>query len=120
MRTLRLPALFACSLVAVAGACTDTPEDEADVVISNLELENGGLDMEDEAPMFGVDDQFTAAAVETGTAVADPMDRDTEIVALRERPDVQRLRVAAVWGRLPPSREDVTRTDWSGDRKSVV
>ncbi len=114
MRTLRLPALFACSLVAVAGACTDTPEDEADVVISNLELENGGLDMEDEAPMFGVDDQFTAAAVETGTAVADPMDRDTEIVALRERPDVQRLRVAAVWGRLPPSREDVTRTDWSG------
>lgn len=114
MRTLRLPALFACSLVAVAGACTDTPEDEADVVISSLELENGGLDMEDEAPMFGADDQFAAAAVETGTAVTDPMDRDTEIVALRERPDVQRLRVAAVWGRMPPSREDVTRTDWSG------
>ena len=114
MRTLRLPALLACSLVAAAGACTDGPEDEADQIVSQLELENGGLDTEDEAPSFGEVETFTAASIEAGAAVDDTMDRDTEVAALRDRTDVQRLRVAAVWGRMPPSREEVTRTDWSG------
>ncbi len=114
MRTLRLPALFACSLVAVAGACTDTPEDEADQIVSSLELENGGLDTEDEAPSFDSPEVFASAAIEADAVYADAMDRDSEVVALRARGDVQRLRVAAVWGRMPPSREEVTRRDWSG------
>lgn len=116
MRTLRLPALLACSLVAIAiaGACTDAAEDEADVIVSALELENGGLDTTDEAPAFGDAEAFAAAGIENSTAVPDAMDTDTEIVALRERPDVQRLRVAAVWGQLPPDRDAPTAHDWSG------
>jgi hypothetical protein len=115
MRTLRLPALLACSLVAAAGACTDSAtEDEADVIVSALELENGGLDTTDEAPAFGDVEAFAAAGIESSTAVPDVMDTDTEVVALRERPDVQRLRVAAVWGQLPPDRDAETAHDWSG------
>jgi hypothetical protein len=114
MRTLRLPALLACSLVAAAGAACTTTEDEADEIVSALELENGGLDTEDEAPSFGEVEAYTAAAIERDTVVADPMDRDVEVVSLRERPDVQRLRVAAVWGQLPPSRDAEAARDWSG------
>jgi hypothetical protein len=106
--------LLACSLVAVAGGCTDTPEDEADQIVSALELENGGLDTEDEAPAFGEAEAFTAAAIENSAAVSDTMETDTEVVALRQRPDVEHLRVAAIWGRMPPSRENVTPHDWSG------
>jgi hypothetical protein len=114
MRTLRLPALLACSLVAVAGGCTDTPEDEADQIVSAIELENGGLDTEDEAPSFGEVDAFANAAIENTAVVTDTMETDTEVVALRDRTDVQRLRVAAIWGRMPPSREDLAPHDWSG------
>jgi hypothetical protein len=115
MRTLRLPALLACSLVAFTGGCTDnTPEDEADQIVSAIELENGGLDTEDEAPSFGEADAFAAAAIENTADVSDTMSTDTEVVALRERTDVQRLRVAAIWGRMPPSREELTPHDWSG------
>lgn len=114
MRTLRLPTLFACSLVAVAGACTDTPEDEADVIVSALELENGGLDTEDEAPAFGDAEAFANAAIENTAEVTDTMDADSEVVSLRGRADVQRLRVAAVWGQLPPDRTADRRRDWSG------
>ncbi|HUQ03172.1 MAG TPA: hypothetical protein VM261_11805 [Kofleriaceae bacterium] len=114
MRTLRLPALFACSLVAAAGACTDSTEDEADVIVAALEQENGGLDTTDEAPAFGDAEAFAAAGIENSTAVPDTMDTDTEVVALRARTDVQRLRVAAVWGQLPPDRDADVRHDWSG------
>lgn len=114
MRTLGLPALLACSLVAAAGACTDGPEDEADVIVSSLELENGGLDTADEAPAFGETELFDSASIENSAAVTDTMDRDTEVVALRDRTDVQRLRVAVVWGQLPPNREAPSAHDWSG------
>jgi hypothetical protein len=114
MRTLRLPALLACSLVAVAGGCTDSAEDDADVIVSALELENGGLDTTDEEPAFGDAATFAAAGIENSVAVPDAMDTDTEVVALRERADVQRLRVVAVWGQLPPDRDAPTAHDWSG------
>ncbi len=114
MRTLRFPALFACSLVAAAGACTDSPQDDADQIVSSIELENGGLDTEDEAPLFDAVDSFAAAAIESDSAYVDPMDGDTEIAALRTRGDVARLRIAAAWGQLPPDRTRDQARDWSG------
>lgn len=114
MRTLRFPALLACSLIATAGACTDSPEDDVEAVVSALEEENGGLDTADEAPDFGVADRFMAAAIEKGTSFSDPLDRDAAVTALRERPDVVRLRVAAAWGQLPPDRDAEVAHDWSG------
>lgn len=113
MRTLPMTTLFACSLLATA-ACTETPTDEADEITSALELENGGYDTEDEPAQFDAPDVFTAAAIETGTAFVDPMDTDTEVVALRARPDISRLRVAAVWGQMPPDRTAALSHDWSG------
>ena len=114
MRTFRLPALLACSLAAAAGACTDTPQDEADELISALELENGGLDTEDEAPQFDAVEGFAAAAIESDAAFTDPMDADPDIVALRARGDVARLRIVAAWGQLPPDRTTAEPRDWSG------
>jgi hypothetical protein len=112
MRTLRLSALFACTLLAAA--CTDPATDEGDEIVSALELENGGLDTEDEAPEFGEVESFAAAAIERDAAYVDTMDTDTEVTALRTRAGAHRLRVAAAWGQLPPDRTADTPRDWSG------
>lgn len=113
MRTLRLPALLACSLLAAAG-CTDPAPDDTEDISSALELENGGFTTEDEAPQFGEPEVFVAAALENDAAVTDTLDSDTEVAALRARPDALRLRVAVLWGQLPPDRDGELAHDWSG------
>jgi hypothetical protein len=56
MNTQRIPAFLAAALLAACGQVND-----ADRVAEAIEQENGGLDMEPEAPMFGVDDEFAEA-----------------------------------------------------------
>ena len=84
-----------------------------DQIASDLELANGGLDTADEAPEFG-DPTFAEASLEAEHVVADAMDTDTAVVALRGGAAATRLRVALLWGQLPPDRAATTPHDWSG------
>lgn len=112
MRLVSFRNLFVASLLAITTvACTDaTPEDE---VASALELENGGLDSADEAPMFGEEAAFAGASLEAESTAADPIAADPEIVALRERAGVDHQRVMILWGQLPPDRTAAAHV-WDG------
>lgn len=95
-----------------AAACGEVTPDP-DSIAGDLELENGGLDTTDEAPQFD-DPAFVEAALEADADVADPLAADTEIDDLRTDPATQRLRVAVVWGQLPPDRSTPTARVWDG------
>jgi len=113
-RSLRLTAwLASTAAVLTLGACLD--DDDVDEVASSLELDNGGLDTEDEAPMFGLEDDFAAADVERGAAYTDTMSEDSETVAMRAIEGALRARLVLVWGQLPPDRApEESARDWSG------
>lgn len=110
----RTRAFLAAALIAAIPACTDDPDD-ADVIASALEEENGGLDMEDEAPLFGEPEALAAAEVASAVPFTDAMAEDAETVAMLEQPGAVHGNVALIWGQLPPDAapEDYAR-DWSG------
>ncbi len=108
----RIASLLAVSATSLFAACIDQP-DVVEETAAAIEQENGGLDMEDEAPMFGVDDEFAAAAVEQSASYDDAMAEDTEIAEMRI--DGLRARVLLVWGQLPPDPEpEASARNWSG------
>lgn len=85
-----------------------------DQIASDLELANGGLDTTDEAPDFGDSATFAAATLEPERAVPDGMDTDAAVTTLRADRAATHLRVALLWGQLPPDRAAATPHDWSG------
>jgi hypothetical protein len=105
--------LSAAVLAAASGAaCTQAPDD-ADEIASALEEDNGGLDLEDEAPMFGLADEFAAAEIDEGAPVADAVAEDATTVAMLEAPDALVANVVLLWGQMPLDLEAAPR-DWSG------
>jgi hypothetical protein len=115
MRTRPRAFLSTALLLAASGAACTQPADEADEIAAALEQENGGLDMDDEAPAFGLDDDFVAADVDDSVAYADALAEDTETVAMIDAPGAVAADLAILWGQLPPdlAPEDYVR-DWSG------
>lgn len=106
--------------LALASACT-TEDDltETDEIESSIELENGGLDMTDEAPLFGDDAAFDAAdELDIDTRVTDEMETNLDVVAMREAPDAALYAVRIVWGQMPPDpdafAEGEDPRNWSG------
>jgi hypothetical protein len=102
--------------VLAAPACTTdsaAPGSDPATIEAALEQPNGGLTMTDEAPQFG-GAELAAAAIEPATAFADPMQQDASVIAMDAQPDAARLRVAIVWGHLPPDPTATAVTDWSG------
>lgn len=110
--SLRLTTAFLASIALTAG-CAEDP-DTADEITGALEQDNGGLDFADEAPEFGAPELYSAAAIEGGAAVSDPMDGDAEVARLRGPAGLHRARVAIVWGQLPPDRTTPAARDWTG------
>jgi hypothetical protein len=110
-----LTGLSGALLVVASGAACTQHGDPADEIASALETENGGLDMEDEAPQFGLPDDFVDADVEDSVAFTDVMADDTETVAMLDAPGAVTADIAMLWGQLPPdlAPEDYVR-DWSG------
>ena len=109
-------ACLAATAFAAAGltACVSA-EDEADQIASAIEEENGGLDMEDEAPMFGADEAYATASMEADTTLADPFATDTTVAQMIELPDALAASVAILWGQLPPDPEpEASAVVWSG------
>jgi len=109
---LPLALLLASSTFACVNAGSGT--DDADQVTSALEQENGGLDMENEAPMFGDELAYQSAAIETDTAVTDTMAADPSVTAIENTVGGVRHRVLIAWGRLPADPNATTGRNWSG------
>ncbi len=115
---MRIRSLSACLTAAAfalgTAACTDAA-DPSETVAAALELDNGGLDLDDEAPEFGDPADLDAAALEASNVYADPLDGDAAVIAMRVRPGAARTRVVLAWGQLPPDLQpEATARDWSG------
>jgi hypothetical protein len=109
---------LALLLSATTIACVDEPSGKptTEDVTSAIELENGGLDTTDEAPMFGEDAAYAAAQIETDTVEADPMASDPTIVAMgAPGANVVARDLVIVWGRFPADPSSTITRDWSGD-----
>ncbi|RMH38476.1 MAG: hypothetical protein D6689_19555 [Deltaproteobacteria bacterium] len=89
--------------------------DPADDIEQALEQDNGGLTMDDELPMFGEADAFAAADEDAVDApVADALESDPDVVAMREAPDAALYGVTIVWGQMPVDPDETQPRNWSG------
>ncbi len=107
---------LALLLASTTVACTtenSIPENESEIVDA-LELENGGFDTSDEAPMFALEAQFEEADLETDRPVVDSMRDDAEMRALEAVPGNRRIDIVVMWGRFRADATVPTRRDWSG------
>ena len=89
----RLPALSA-ALLLLAAACsveTTLEDDDVTAIQDALELDDGGMTMDAEAPAFGDEEQFTAIDDFAEVADATPV----EVAA-----GLDRYRVVLIWGSL--------------------
>lgn len=112
---MRVQLPLALLLASTTMACVDdaAPTTETDVA-SALELDNGGFDTSDEAPMFAAEDQFTAAALEADRPVADSLRDSQEMRDLANAPGARIVDIVVMWGRFRADPNLATRHDWSG------
>ena len=74
---------LALLLTLPAAACVDNAGgDDSQDVSSALEQPNGGLSTSDEAPEFGAQADFTAAAIESDSVAADALASDPATTAV--------------------------------------
>jgi hypothetical protein len=106
MRKLLFIALFA--------SCTTSSGTDTATVTSDLNLANGGETTTDEAPMFGDEAEFEAAAIEPDAAYTDALATDPSVTAITSLPTLDAHRVMIVWGKLPRDPGSTETRDWSG------
>ena len=104
-----------CTL-PIAGCAQDSFDEEAEIGEAIAQV-NGGLDMEDmedEAPMFGEQDRFAAAELETEEAYDDAMEREGDVIAMQREVGASVVHTVMQWGQIPfdPDAEEIV--DWSG------
>jgi hypothetical protein len=106
------------ALLLASSACVNdtdaTPEETVADVTTALEQENGGLDISDEAPLFGQPLAFDAAAIERDAEFADAMAADPGVTTIANQAGGARHRVVIVWGRMPADPDATTARNWSG------
>ncbi len=116
MTNWRTTSLLSIALILFVGcaASTESSEDVGEIG-SALELENGGLQMVDEAPSFGEPELLSSLGLlEEDVPVVDEMDASPEIASLRDVPDAVHFRAVILWGQLPDNPDADTPHDWSG------
>jgi len=102
-------------LLLLGGCYATTDEAEVGEIGAALELDNGGLDMEDELPTFGMEERFEELALlEADLPVTDPMEADSATLAITSVPEAVAVNVAIVWGQIPGDRTNEVPHDWSG------
>ena len=114
--------LLAAALAAPLAACgvrggdddNEGSEEEADEIATALEAENGGLSMDDEAPLFGDEDGFAAAELEAAVEHDDPIERDPATVEVLDAPGAAIYHSLVVWGQMPPDVDAEVSTVWDG------
>ncbi len=93
------PAAIALGLVVAVGCAGNPEEEDVDIVESAVEGDLGGLDMEDEAPMFGDDDIYAALDLtDVESDVADDYATDAEVLKITNAPDAVIDHVVVMWG----------------------
>lgn len=110
------PAVASLALALLVSGCLGSEEDvDAAAVSEALELENGGLDMSDEAPMFGDVGSFDERELaERAAEVRDDLAEESEVRGMREAQDAVHYRLAIHWGQIPGNPNNDTPRDWSG------
>jgi hypothetical protein len=116
-RTLSLP--FALLMALPTVACLDrsgTSDDTQDTqdVSSDIEQSNGGFDTADEPPEFGLQADFTAAAIESDSQATDPLAGDPATTAADTASAAAGFRAILVWGKIPADKDATESRDWSG------
>src|SRR5687767_975586 len=113
---MRVQLPLALLLASTAVACVDesTTPDSGEVV-SALELENGGFDTTDEAPLFAAETMFQEATIEADAIQNDPMAADAEMRTMESALDADVRDVAVLWGRIPADPTATVARDWSGE-----
>jgi hypothetical protein len=107
--------LSTCLLLALPlAACAQDDFHDEDAIGESVNLVNGGLDMEDEAPMFGEAALFESAELAEESDVSDALADDPELVAMGQLPGALRIHTAIQWGQLPVNPAAETVVDWSG------
>jgi hypothetical protein len=107
--------LSTCLLLALPlAACAQDSFDDPDQIGESVNAINGGLDMEDEAPLFGEADLFDSAQLVDEVELTDAMSDDAELVAMNLNTDARRVHVVIRWGQFPVNRDADTPVDWSG------
>ena len=99
--------------IVLAAACGGALEPGSDTADSALELDVGGDDDADEAPMFG-DASFALLDEAAEDVAADPASVGAEPADPARRPDFAELSVTLLWGKLRPDPRETDVTDWTG------
>jgi hypothetical protein len=110
-----LSSAVACAAVGCNGNAPAN-DDEVAQITAALEMEDGGLGTQDEAPQFGEAAAFAkvdAHAVEA--PVADPIAASEPAKAIMAAPAALRIRATVLWGQIPVDPGLETKViDWSG------
>jgi hypothetical protein len=116
MRHGSLP--LALLLALPAAACLDNAGgDDSQNVSSSLEQPNGGLTTSDEAPEFGAQVDFTAAAIESDSVATDALAGDPATTSIDTASAASGFRMLVVWGKIPADRDATASREWTGSLK---
>lgn len=100
----------------VMGCNADVVDEDPEVaaIAEALELQDGGLTMTDELPMFGDTELFDAADIAPEDMVEDAFETDDAVMTMLQLPDAVVFHTAVLWGQLPPDPSVTTPRNWSG------
>jgi hypothetical protein len=115
-RTLSVPLALLTALPIAACLDHDGGGDTQEVSTA-LEQNNGGFTTSDEAPEFGAEADFSAAAIESDNAITDPLASDPATTAMDRASAAAGFRIAVIWGKIPADRNATESRDWSGSLK---
>lgn len=106
---------LALLLTLPAAACVDNAGGgDSQDVSSALEQPNGGFTTADEAPEFGAQADFTAAAIESDSVAADTLAGDPATTAIDSASAAAGFRMILVWGKIPADKDATVSRDWTG------
>jgi hypothetical protein len=110
----RLTLLSTLLLAAPIAGCAQDQFDDSDEIASAISQENGGLDMQDEAPMFGEPDLFAEANLDAEVVFEDNMQEQAEVVAMQQDEGAAVVHTVLRWGQIPFDPDATEVVDWTG------
>ena len=110
-----IPTILLALTTGCGAAVEEEENEEAAEIAAAIELENGGLTMADELPMFGTEEMFSEAGLpDAEVAYDDVIDQSAEVVAMRQAPDAVVFHTTVLWGQFPGNPGLRAPRNWSG------
>jgi hypothetical protein len=107
--------LYGAALTLLVSGCATDALDDADTIAENIELDLGGIDMEDEAPMFGAEALFDQTGTnEPELVVADDIESDPAVAIMMQAPDAIIFNAGVIWGQIGGNPDAEQPRNWSG------